>query len=49
MALLSFLAGGLAAVLLSIFFPNMWQKGVTWIRGFWNKVQEVEKDDPEVK
>ena len=44
-----FVAGGLAAVAVSIVFPKTWAKGVAWIRGFWDKVKEVEKDTPEVK
>jgi hypothetical protein len=49
MGLLAFVLGGFAAVVVSIAFPNTWQKGVTWVRGFWDKVQDVEKDTPEVK
>lgn len=49
MSVLAFILGGLAAVVVSIVFPNTWTKGVTWIRGFWDKVKEVEKDTPEVK
>lgn len=47
--MLGLFLGGVATLCVAVFFPVTFQKFVTFVRGFWVKAVEAEKDTPEVK